>query len=58
MDGVVLPRETALGLVAGLKAALVEGRPNDASYADVFRTLIVLEKAVADPEGRVYLAYE
>jgi hypothetical protein len=58
MDDVVLPRETAVGLVKHLKAALLSLPVENEAYSHVFRTLIVIERGLADPEARIYLADE
>ena len=58
MDDVVLPRETALGLVQHLKAALLSLPDGHEAHVHIFRTLIVMEKGLADPGSRIYLSDE
>ena len=56
MDDVVLPCETAVGLVQHLKTALLAVPHGNDAHVHVFRTLIVIERALADPDSRVYLS--
>lgn len=58
MDDMVLPRETAVGLVRHLKAALLSLPDGHEAHVHIFRTLIALEKGLADPDSRIYLSEE
>ena len=49
MDDVVLPRDVAVGLVRHLKAALLAVPHGEDSHVHILRTLVVIERALADP---------
>jgi hypothetical protein len=56
----VLPLDVAAVLIQRLKAALVDISPDEApaAYTHVFGVLMVLERALADPDALIQLGDE